>query len=326
MASMTDPYNLLGPLPLMMNVGGDGLPPSGSMAALMMSGASPPFYGSAGAQPWPPLALAPRAATIPASEPYRVQDAVASLLGRAPAPQHMPLPAQRAEFADPFGFAGREPVYSQARSDPLNSFLAITPSSDLANDGAGVTASLERLRNLVGSAASDVYKNSILKARDDLTRLSERFRDDPHAEISSVLNSFPATNVEGTALDGMLFMLGALRNARAVEAYEVGPYNALKARSPANDGLVVHHAVQKNPAYQVIPEYNWKTGPSITIPEVLHRAFENLRGLYTGTPRELLGKDIWNLRTNTDASNEALQELIELNKSTYPGSFDKVPK
>jgi hypothetical protein len=209
----------------------------------------------------------------------------------------------------------------------LDPFFAITPSSDLANDGAGVTASLKKLGSLIGSATSDVYQNSILKARDDLARWTKDLFDQPQEAIDKALAPFPQTKFEASALDGAFWLLGALaRNARAVVPYEVGAHNVLKGRSPPFDGLVIHHAVQEHPAVQVIPDYNAWTAPSMILPELEHRRINDLKGMYNGSPRSLMARDAWNLRAKTDAPNEAIQELIDQNKSTYPGSFQKRPQ
>jgi hypothetical protein len=121
--------------------------------------------------------------------------------------------------------------------------------------------------------------------------------------------------------------VGGLRGvsaARGVSAYEVGGYNALKARSIARDGLQVHHAVQASPAEQIIPGYLRRTGPSIVLPEKEHEVIPKIMGSYAGTPRDLLARDIRNLRTYAEAAhNSAIQDLIELNKTMYPKAFTK---
>jgi RHS repeat-associated protein len=52
-----------------------------------------------------------------------------------------------------------------------------------------------------------------------------------------------------------------------------------------------------------------------------HGLIPNLAGEYSGTARDLLARDINNLRSFTNAPNSALQELIGLNKATYPEAF-----
>jgi len=89
------------------------------------------------------------------------------------------------------------------------------------------------------------------------------------------------------------------------------------------DGLEVHHAAQAHPASQVIPGYDRATAPSIALPYKEHRRIPTQKGPYEGTPRDLLAKDINDLRRHTNAPNKALRELIDLNKKCYPGAFRK---
>jgi hypothetical protein len=39
------------------------------------------------------------------------------------------------------------------------------------------------------------------------------------------------------------------------------------------------------------------------------------------SPRDLLARDIWNLRQYTNTPNSSLQQLINLNKTMYPEAF-----
>ena len=111
--------------------------------------------------------------------------------------------------------------------------------------------------------------------------------------------------------------------AKSVGKYEVGAYDALKSRSVAGDGLDIHHAMQKNPAGQVVGGYTPATGPSIAVPRGEHSRIPTLKGEYRGSARDLLAKDIRGLRNNTSAPNSSLRDLVDLNKQTYPGAFGK---
>lgn len=122
---------------------------------------------------------------------------------------------------------------------------------------------------------------------------------------------------------GIFLPGGGYSKADDVVAYTVGRYDNLLGRSVKGDKLDLHHAVQWHPAAQIIPGYNPKTAPAIALPDVEHQAIKNLRGDYSGTARDLLARDAWNLRGSTNAPNSAIQELIELNKRTYPDSFAK---
>jgi hypothetical protein len=89
------------------------------------------------------------------------------------------------------------------------------------------------------------------------------------------------------------------------------------------DGLDIHHAMQKKPAGQVVSGYDPMTAPSIAVPADEHAQIPTLKGPYTGTARDLLAKDITDLRQNTGAPNKCLRQLIALNKEMYPGAFVK---
>ncbi|MGH9850048.1 MAG: RHS repeat-associated core domain-containing protein, partial [Blastocatellia bacterium] len=108
-----------------------------------------------------------------------------------------------------------------------------------------------------------------------------------------------------------------------VKPYEVGRANDLRARSVRGDDLQVHHTPQSHPALQVIPGYNPDIAPSITLPTAEHLRIPNLRGPYNGTPRDLVARDIRNLRRYTDAPNNSLLELLRLIKQTYPTALRK---
>lgn len=107
-----------------------------------------------------------------------------------------------------------------------------------------------------------------------------------------------------------------------VTKYEVGTFDNLTKRSTLGDKLDIHHVTQKHPGKQVIPGYDPKTAPSIAVPAREHRRIPTIKGNYPGNPRDLLAKDIKDLRKYTNAPNVALQDLIKLNKTTYPGVFN----
>ncbi|NJS36662.1 MAG: RHS repeat-associated core domain-containing protein [Brachymonas sp.] len=108
-----------------------------------------------------------------------------------------------------------------------------------------------------------------------------------------------------------------------VGRYEVGLFDALKARSVPRDDLDIHHAMQKHPAGQIVDGYNPSKGPSIAVPSLEHSRIPTQKGAFGGTPRDLLAKDINDLRNYTNAPNSALRELVDLNKQMYPGAFKK---
>jgi len=115
----------------------------------------------------------------------------------------------------------------------------------------------------------------------------------------------------------------ALRASGSVSKYEVGTFNSLKSRSSSGDGLDIHHAPQKNPAAQSIGGYSGATGPSIAVPRAEHARIPTIKGNYEGSARDLLAKDIRDLRNYTNAPNGALRDLIDLNKQLFPESLGK---
>ena len=81
--------------------------------------------------------------------------------------------------------------------------------------------------------------------------------------------------------------------------------------------------VQTQPGKQVIPSYNRDLAPAIALPSKEHKLIPTMKGNYSGSPRDILAKDIRDLRKYTNAPNSALKELIELNKKMYPSDFKK---
>ena len=116
---------------------------------------------------------------------------------------------------------------------------------------------------------------------------------------------------------------GAADKVKDVEKYEVGTYDALKGKSLKGDGLDIHHAMQQKPASQVVEGYNPATGPSIALPRGEHSRLPTLKGEYEGSARDLLAKDVRDLRNMTNAPNSAIRDLVELNKQMYPSTFKK---
>ena len=130
--------------------------------------------------------------------------------------------------------------------------------------------------------------------------------------------------VAAASLGTVPLVFGKVGNAgMRVTPFQVGQFNSLQRMSKVGDDLALHHAGQKHVMKQIIPGYNLKTAPAIAVPTAQHRAIPNYTGKYSGTARDLLARDIWNLRNFTNAPNSSLQELIELNKKMYPRAFKK---
>ncbi|WP_424407531.1 hypothetical protein [Pasteurella sp. PK-2025] len=81
--------------------------------------------------------------------------------------------------------------------------------------------------------------------------------------------------------------------------------------------------MQKYPAGQVISGYDPSKAPSIAIPKAEHMQIPTIKGEYTGSARDLLAKDISDLRKYTKVPSSAIKELIALNKSRFPSVFSK---
>jgi RHS repeat-associated protein len=109
-----------------------------------------------------------------------------------------------------------------------------------------------------------------------------------------------------------------------VQAYQVGSFSSLRGLSKVGDDLALHHVGQTHPMKQIIPTYNRNTAPSIALPTAEHKAIPNIQGTYSGSARDLLALDIWNLRKFTNAPNSSLIQLVEMNKTLFPAAFTKV--
>ena len=110
--------------------------------------------------------------------------------------------------------------------------------------------------------------------------------------------------------------------------WKVGIYSDLKGTQA---GLHAHHVGQSAVMNKMIEGYSHNSAPSILVPELGHvfkgpfgRVSTNTRGLTT--PRQVLSRDIMELRRvygPQGIPNSSLQELIQMNKTMYPGAFSK---
>jgi RHS repeat-associated protein len=141
--------------------------------------------------------------------------------------------------------------------------------------------------------------------------------------LGEIATDLGRVRVDGTATASMMGLGAPIRLApKGVAAYEVGTYKDLARRSIGDD-LVIHHVGQGHPMGQVVAGYDYSVAPAIALPRTSHVQIPNLKGEYAGTARDLIARDIRNLRSYTNVPNSALKQLLELNKTTYPGAFVK---
>ena len=171
-------------------------------------------------------------------------------------------------------------------------------------------------------AASWVLDNVINPVPDIVSAFNAGMEGDFSGAAMSVFG-IVGKKIEVVGKIGGKLVDGAENIVNAVKKYDVGSFDSLTKRSVVADKLDIHHAAQKHPAGQVIDGYDPKNAPSIAIPAREHRRIPTLRGEYRGSARDLLAKDIKDLRNHTNAPNSALQDLIRLNKETYPSAFNK---
>lgn len=142
-------------------------------------------------------------------------------------------------------------------------------------------------------------------------------------ELKPGIHTLTAVTVHGglCLLGGGITPEVELEEVAGLTAYEVGTYDALRARSVVGDGLELHHAGQAHAMEQVVSGYSRAKGPAIVLPRLEHLKIPNLRGAIDLIPRQVLARDIWNLRRLTNAPSCRLRELVELNKQLYPEAF-----
>ena len=111
-----------------------------------------------------------------------------------------------------------------------------------------------------------------------------------------------------------------------VTAYQVGTVDRLRAGSVPGDKIDIHHAPQAKPAGQAIAKYDPAKAPGIALPAHEHKAIPTQKGAYSGTARDLVAKDVRDLRNHTKAPNSALRKLVKLIKEEFPAAMKKLAK
>ncbi|MGD1318738.1 hypothetical protein [Chryseobacterium sp. 2R14A] len=108
--------------------------------------------------------------------------------------------------------------------------------------------------------------------------------------------------------------------------WKVGAYNEIKG---LQIGLDAHHAGQGALMKKLVEGYNYKTAPAILVPKLGHTIGTGVVSRSTSgftNARQVLARDVFELRRvygGRGIPNSALQELIQMNKTMYPGAFIK---
>jgi len=92
-----------------------------------------------------------------------------------------------------------------------------------------------------------------------------------------------------------------------------GDCDGLLYKEARGTGLHAHHVPQAHPAEQVIPGYNRDTAPAILLKAKPHLQIPRRKGIYQGTPVDLILEDLGQLRQRfPDIPQSVLDELSEL--------------
>jgi RHS repeat-associated protein len=108
--------------------------------------------------------------------------------------------------------------------------------------------------------------------------------------------------------------------------WKVGSYSELRGLEV---GLDAHHVGQKALMSKFVPGYSASTAPSILVPKLGHTVGSGVVSRSTvglTNARQVLARDIFELRRvygGQGIQNSSLQQLIQMNKSMYPGAFIK---
>jgi hypothetical protein len=123
---------------------------------------------------------------------------------------------------------------------------------------------------------------------------------------------------------GAVLSRGANAAKGGSRVFEVGSYNTLKG---VEAGLEAHHVGQRALMKKFVPGYNANTAPSILVPKQGHTLGSGVLSRGTSgfsNARQVLARDIFELRrVYPNVPNSSLQQIIQMNKTMYPGAFIK---
>jgi len=111
--------------------------------------------------------------------------------------------------------------------------------------------------------------------------------------------------------------------------FTVGEYGSLR-KIAVGTGLDAHHVGQQAVMKNLLGDfYNSQTAPAILVPKTGHTV-SGAGGVVSRTTeglnsaRQVVARDIFELRrVYPDVPNSSLQQLIDMNKTKYPGAFNK---
>lgn len=134
----------------------------------------------------------------------------------------------------------------------------------------------------------------------------------------------PRSNIDGaySALGGIPF---ASIESTVAKPFMVGSYRELTMLAKGS-GLEAHHVGQKALMKNFIPDYNFMTAPAILVPKLGHTLGSGVLSRSTRgfiNARQVVARDVLELRRVYSIPNSQLLNLIQMNKQMYPKAFMK---